>query len=30
MVQRASHNKMVILASANQASKEKTAKQVNT
>ena len=29
MVQRASHNKMVILASANQAFKERTAKQAN-
>jgi len=28
MVQRASHNKMVILASANQALKERTAKQM--
>ena len=29
MVQRASHNQMAILASANQALKERTAKQVN-
>ena len=29
MVQRASHNKMAILAYANQALKERTAKQVN-